>query len=323
MNELISVIIPIYKVEQYLKRCIDSVLGQTYKNLEIVLVDDGSPDGCGKICDEYAAIDNRVKVIHKKNGGLSDSRNVGIEISQGEYIAFIDSDDWIHKKYFEELYNLLKKSNSDISVCNFIRVSNENIRVDNSKQEVYEYSNIEALEQFVGEFYVQMVIACGKLYKKDLFKEIRFPVGKLHEDEFTTYKVIFNAKKVILTTAQLYYYWQRQDSIMGVGFNIKGRLDVIEAFKERGDFFKKMQLEQLSSKTYKALFFLYLTVNNQIKELDIAVYKNEFDNGFKDLKNNLRESRQNFTFKLFYELYYVVPQIMHYVYRNYMWLRNN
>ncbi|MGN7385517.1 glycosyltransferase family 2 protein [Sporosarcina sp. SAFN-015] len=321
MSELVSIIIPIYNVEDYLHRCVNSILDQTYKNLEVILVNDGSPDRCGEICEEYAKLDKRVKVLHKKNGGLSDARNAGIEIAQGEYISFVDSDDWVHKEYIEKLYQLLKTTDSDISVSNFIRTSTENTQGEISKEIIYEYSNNEALEQFLDKFYVQMVIACGKLYKRKLFEDVRFPVGRIHEDEFTTHKLIHKAKKIILTSAQLLYYWQRNDSIMGSGFNIKNRLHAIDAFRERAEFFEKVGLTDLSNKTYKELFFIYMDVNKRKNLFEDKIMKENFNRNFIDFKKKLRNINQNVKFKLFYESYFIVPKTMELIYRLYVKLR--
>lgn len=310
MGEVITIIVPIYKVEDCLHRCVVSILNQTYKRLEIILVNDGSPDGCGKICDDYAMLDERVKVIHKKNGGLSDARNTGIEIAQGEYISFVDSDDWIEDNYIEKLYQLLINTNSDISVCNFIRTSTEKVKINQSEEKKHEYSNIEALEQLYDRFGVQMVTAWGKLYKRKLFEGIRFPVGRIHEDEFTTYKLIYNAKKIALTTAQLLYYWQREDSIIGSGFNIKHRLDIIDAFNERAEFFDHIGLNDLRDRTYKVLFFIYKDVNKWKKMFENGYKKELFERNFKDLRKKLRESKQNYKFKAFYEMYFVAPKTM-------------
>lgn len=323
MSEIITIVVPIYKVEDYLHRCVDSILNQTYKRLEIILVNDGSPDSCGKICDEYAKLDERVIVIHKKNGGLSDARNAGIEIAQGEYISFIDSDDWIEENYIEKLYQLIINTNSDISVCNFIRTSTEKIQVENSMEEIYEYSNVEALEQLFDKFAVQMVISCGKLYKRELFKDIRFPVERIHEDEFTTYKLIYRANKIALTTAQLFYYWQREDSIMGVGFNIKHRLDVIDALKERAEFFGKIGLQNLSNKTNRGLFDIYRDVNKRIDTFEDSLCIENFNKNIIDFRKTLRKSKQAAIFKIFYELYFVSPKTMALIIGFYRRLKGN
>lgn len=314
MNKLVSVIVPVYNVEKYLSRCIDSIINQTYKNLEIILVDDGSPDRCGDICDQYAIKDSRIKVIHKKNGGLSDARNAGINLAKGDYITFIDSDDWIHPKYIETLYDLVKKHNADISVCNFIRTTSEDHNDEISLIDVIAFNKYEALEQFTDKYYVQMVIACGKLYKKDLFHNVRFPVGRIHEDEFTTYKLIYNANKIVFTTTPLYYYWQREDSIMGSGFNINHRLDALDAFIERAEFFKKIGLENESSKTYKSSFLVLMTIIRKFNELD-DFSKKEVLKRFNIIKKCLRSTKQNVVFKIFYEFYFINPKLLDFIFR--------
>ena len=313
MNELITIIIPIYKVEYYLGRCVDSVLAQTYKNMEIILVDDGSPDRCGELCDEYAKMDARIKVIHKKNGGLSDARNKGIDIAKGEYITFLDSDDWIHEKYIETLYKLLKDTHSDISVCNFIKTSNEDVQLSTA-EEVFEYSKLQALEELLGRYYVQLTTAWGKLYKRSLFENIRFPVGRIHEDEFTTYKLIYNADKVALTTAELYYYWQREDSIMGVGFNQKGFMDALDAFEQRAMFYKKVGLDDLTRKTYWSLFVLYINTVNRIHTHKLEVDKAPFAEREEKVKQIMRTTDQSTSKKIFCELYFLMPRLMYQLY---------
>jgi len=287
MKEIISVIVPIYSVEKYLSRCIESIINQTYRNIEIILVNDGSPDNCGQICDEYAKKDERIYVIHKKNGGLSDARNAGLKIAKGEYISFVDSDDWIHEKYIEKLYDLITKSNADISMCDFIKTSDDNVKVDNSNEEITEYSNIEALDLLMGgKLNVQFVVSWGKLYKRRLFENIKFPIGRIHEDEFTTYKLLYKAKKIVFTTSKLLFYWQREDSIMGTGeYNIKNRLDALDAFEERAVFFNKVGLNDLCGKAYKSLFFLLKNTKNQIDQKDMLIDNTEMMAFSKMLEN--------------------------------------
>ncbi|WP_270504839.1 glycosyltransferase family 2 protein [Eubacterium limosum] len=251
MNSLISIVIPIYKVENYIERCIKSIINQTYKFLEIILVDDGSPDDCGIICDQYAEIDSRITVIHQENKGLSGARNSGIDIAQGEFITFIDSDDWVCPDYIEILYNNLVDHSLDISICNYIDVSSYEIdQIRSNNQNVNVFTNLEALEQYFTEFSTPFVVSWGKLYKVELFENIRFPEGKIHEDEFTTYQLLFNAKKIGFINEPLYYYFQRNDSIMGNGFNIKGKNDCLEALEQRIDFYKRRKLKSLRTKTY-------------------------------------------------------------------------
>lgn len=309
MNDLISIVVPVYKVEDYLSRCIDSILKQTYPYYELILVNDGSPDKCGEICNKYAITDDRIKVIHKQNGGLSDARNAGLASSTGKYVTFIDSDDWVHEQYLEILSDLIESRDADISVCNFLRTSSEKIAPNIENITVYEYSNIDALNKLTGELYVQMVIACGKLYKLELFDKIWFPVGKVHEDEFTTYKLLYKANKVVYTIEQLLYYWQRDDSIMGVGFNIKNRLHAIEALEERAEFFDNIGQINLRDKTYRSLFGIYELVNNNKILFKDKQSKDDFSHRFYEFKSKLRNSKPSLKFKIYYELYFFSPTI--------------
>lgn len=217
-RELISVIVPIYNVEKYLKRCIDSIIEQTYTNLEIILVDDESPDNCGKICDEYAKKDKRIIVIHKKNGGLSDARNRGLQEAKGKYVGFVDSDDYISKNMYKVLYTNMKENNADISICNFSLVDDNGIEYKNKKQinnEIKLYGKMEAMENLLIEKdYTNH--AWNKLYNKKLFEDgkIQYPKGKIWEDIATTYLLFENANKVVYQNISLYYYVQRDNSIM-------------------------------------------------------------------------------------------------------------
>ena len=322
---LISVIIPIYKVEEYIHKCIDSVISQTYTNLEIILVDDGSPDRCGEICDEYARVDNRIKVIHKENGGLSDARNVGIEFATGSYITLLDSDDWIENKYIEKLYELLKVKKADISVCNFVKTYNENISKVEDKVFIHEFSNIEALEELTGKYYLQMVVAWGKLYKKELFENIRYPLGKTHEDEFTTHKLLYKASKIVFTTEPLLYYRQRKDSIMGAGFKLRNRIHTIQALEERAVFFKNIGQNDLKDKTYRSLFGIYRSINENIDKFENEESKKEYLNNYNRYRLKLRQSKQSLKFRLYSEAYFFSPKlasVIETIYKKYRGTKN-
>jgi len=214
MDELISVIIPIYKVEAYLKRCVDSVLNQTYKNLEIILVDDGSPDNCPMICDDLAKLDNRIKVLHKENGGLSDARNAGTDISTGSYIIYIDSDDYIEPILIEELYRSLKENEADIAVSGYIRTDSKNNRDKRLDGMTYVGNALDVLYLL---FSTYSWTAWGKLFKKDIVNGIRFTKGILYEDFEFIPRVFVKASnsKATIVKKGLYYYFIRDDSIMG------------------------------------------------------------------------------------------------------------
>ncbi len=229
-NALISVIVPIYNVEAYLEQCVDSILNQTYKNLEVILVDDGSPDRCGMICDSYAAKDSRIVVVHKENGGLSDARNTGIDIAKGKYLTFVDSDDYLALDCIECLYQNLQIYDADISVISMDHPSEHDFKEDDriaiSECMGAEQAIVEMLH--AGKFPVS---ACGKLYPSESFCAIRFPQGKWYEDLFTIYKIVMKARKVAWTNQVGYFYVTRPGSIMHSGFSMKC-LHMLEALDE-------------------------------------------------------------------------------------------
>ena len=283
MEPLISIIVPIYKVEPYLKRCVDSIQNQTYRNLEIILVDDGSPDNCGKICDESAIVDSRIKVIHKPNGGLSDARNAGLDIASGDFIGFVDSDDFIHPMMFKDLHEQLEKYDADIAQCSFKKVSGDEMINPDEPSNLKVLSNMEVLDYIYTPFCVDYIVAWDKLYKKDLFKELRFPKSKIHEDEFSTYKLFYWSKKIVVSDKKYYYYFQSPNSIIRSNFSIK-KLDYAEAMEERIQFFKEnklISLYDLALKKY-ALWLLnfyyrnYKSINNlpEVKQLLLSKYSN-------------------------------------------------
>lgn len=214
-DNLISVIVPIYNTEKYLCKCVDSIINQTYTNLEIILVNDGSSDNCGKICDEYAKKDNRIKVIHKLNGGLSDARNVGIKKAKGKYISFVDSDDYINKNMIDVLFNLQLSNKSDISIISYKVVYDNNI-VDENFKKISEPIILNKYQALLYLFYDNKIgnYAWNKLYKKELFNNMEFPKGKKMEDLGTTYKLFELCEKIVYSDTELYYYLQRNNSIL-------------------------------------------------------------------------------------------------------------
>lgn len=218
MEPLISVVVPIYKVEQYLSRCIDSIVQQTYKNLQIILVDDGSPDRCGEICDEYEKRDTRIEVVHKTNGGLSDARNVGIEMSKGEYITFVDSDDWILSNFYQRCYETIKKYKADMVACPLCSFYEGETGVKHKMPgDDLVFDDAMAMESM---FYSDGIPWCApaKLYKKELLGEIRFPKGLLMEDKATTYKLFSKCKRIVFSRIEGYMYLIRPESIMHSAF---------------------------------------------------------------------------------------------------------
>ena len=262
---LISIIIPVYKVEKYLEKCIQSVINQTYENLQIILVDDGSPDNCGKICDEYAKKDHRIEVIHKSNGGLSDARNKGLEIAKGEYIGFVDSDDYIEADMYEVLYNLLKQYNADVSICNFYTVSQGKISIKNADNGINEYNRIEILKEILLDKNIQSY-AWNKLYKKELFDEIKYPIGKKYEDIGTTFYLLEKCNKVVVTGKSEYYYINRQDSIVN-NVTESTITDYIELIIQRYDYIEE-NIKELSSYNKDYLKRILKTAEKDIKSLN-------------------------------------------------------
>lgn len=263
-EELISVIIPVYNVEKYLEQCLKSVIKQTYKNIEIILVDDGSTDDSGKICDEYAQKDSRIVIIHKKNGGLSDARNVGIDNAKGQYITFIDSDDDVIKEYVEYLYKLLKIEKTKMAIASYTVVSkSRKINMGELYQEKL-LSTEECLERMLCEEGIS-VSAWAKLYDKELFKDVKFPVGKLNEDNGTTYKLILQCEKIAYGNKSIYNYYKRENSIMTSKFNLK-KLDLIELTDEMCDEIDKRYPELKESTDKKRITSRFSVLRQMLVE---------------------------------------------------------
>ena len=215
---LISIIVPVYKVEKYLEKCVKSILNQTFADFELILVDDGSPDQCGKMCDEYAKMDDRVKVIHKENGGLSDARNAGINLASGKYISFVDSDDYISNDMYELLYDLITTYDADISICDYHRISEEDwcqrIISETHENEIHCFNQETALKELLLERKIDNH-AWGKLYKRQLFENVQFPKGINYEDIGTTYLLFSKSNKIVYSNLKKYYYLIRKGNITG------------------------------------------------------------------------------------------------------------
>lgn len=225
-NNLISIVVPIYNVEKYIPECVDSIIAQTYENIEIILVNDGSTDNSGSVCEEYAKKDARIKVIHKKNGGLSDARNAGIKIAKGEYIGFVDSDDWIETDMYEKLIKACLENNADISICGLFRdYVDKSIKCPSPNNKVYSSEN--ALKALIeGEELHDH--AWSKLYKRSFFDDVEYPKGKLYEDVRTTYKLFLKSDVVVSIEDCLYHYRQRSGSIVRGSFN-RNSLQLLDA----------------------------------------------------------------------------------------------
>lgn len=259
--ELISVIVPVYNVEKYLKKCIDSLLQQTYQNLQIILVDDGSTDSSGIIADAYEQEHERIEVHHKKNGGLSDARNCGLKYAKGKYVCFLDSDDWVTTDMIETLYRNIKENDADVSEAQYIRVEDENQKPIQNEEKVYVFDNIQASIN-LRNYQLNQIVAWNKMYKKECFENIKFPFGKIHEDEFTTYKVLYACKKIVVSTKVLFFYRNTPNSIMNKKFSRK-RLHVIEAYDEAIAFYEERKEKELKKLTIICYLYILLKIKEE------------------------------------------------------------
>ena len=298
----ISVIVPVYKVEEYLSKCVDSILCQSFQEFNLILVDDGSPDGCPAICDNYAKQDKRITVIHKQNGGLSDARNAGIdwamEYSCSTWLAFVDSDDYLHVDYLKTLYDAAVTESADLAICDFCRVNDEeNIIDENSGFFNLSTSDKDVLFSCLDKNW-RIVPAWNKLYAKSLFEHFRFAFKKIHEDEFAIYLVLWNCKKAVLLNRQLYYYRCRQNSIMAKE-SPSSRMDGLEAALNQYEFCLDHNLPPRHSVV--GVDFL-----NSVMELRHDLTKQELER-YRDLKRRYAKLyfgvKRNHTLKRFLQYY--------------------
>ena len=289
MNDLISVVVPVYNVKDYLERCLNSLINQTYKNLEIILIDDGSTDGSYKICQRFAKIDKRIKLFKQENGGLSKARNKGISKATGKYIGFVDSDDVISVRMYENLYEAIAKTNSEIGFCDYVCFTNDVVFDEEFSFE--EMNRVAALKNLMIDKNITSH-AVDKLYLKSLFDDIRYPLGKKFEDIDTTYKLIMKAENIVYVPHALYGYYQRSNSITGV-YSKETTKDFIQAINNR---YKSLY-------NYNSGLNVYLNMNkvNSVLRyfLDISMFKKREvlkDKYFKEiLYRELKEAKELFT----------------------------
>lgn len=306
----ISVIVPIYKVEQYLRPCVDSILAQTFTDFELILVDDGSPDNCGAICDEYIAKDSRVHVIHRQNGGLSAARNAGIDLalSQGDtqWITFVDSDDLIASSYLEHMLTIVQDHQADIGVCQMIEFSQGNVPefCFDTDAEIECLSGRDAAIAQYAEHGSISVSACVKLYRKELFSKLRFPVGRIHEDQAVTPIVLYNAATVAVTNQRLYGYRLREESIMHARFSAKRYDDIfsvdqcIAYYRSNND----AELVSLAERRRGELISIYslLARKEKVYQEVPKEYRISERKALKWLRNNLSDDKYTFQLAKFH-----------------------
>lgn len=275
MNPLVSVIIPVYQVEKYIHRCMDSILGQTYDNIEIILVDDGSPDNCPIICDQYAKADERVKVIHKTNGGLSDARNEGLKHISGKYVFFVDSDDFIDRNAIKYMVDLAENHCADIVQCDRELGTGDSFSADafQNKDQINIYNNITIFESPQNQ-----VTIWAKLYLSSLWSDILMPVGKLNEDDYTTWKLYYKAPKIVVSRRKLYYNYINPSGICSTLKKAPNITFPIEAYHERIAFFDKINEKHLSDLSkWRFMKYILLSYRNQrLSTEQRSVLRNEF-----------------------------------------------
>lgn len=262
MEQLVSIVIPVYNVEHYVERCLKSVMAQTYERIEIIVVDDGSTDSSGEICDKIAKHDTRITVYHKENGGLSDARNYGVEKATGEYITFIDSDDYVSADFIEYLYKMILESKAEVACCPLKRVCTDITIYDknNKMPKTRVLSGYEATRELLGSLYTILVTACGKLYKSELVKKHSFPVGRKHEDEATTAKYYYEAERVVIGNRKLYAYYQNHESITHT-IGKKKNVDAIWSMSHRARFLEEKKEVELAQKAWEKVL-VYLIIDS-------------------------------------------------------------
>ncbi|EOE6412148.1 glycosyltransferase family 2 protein [Enterococcus hirae] len=256
----ISIIVPVYKVEKYLKKCVDSILAQTFSDFELILVDDGSPDNSGRICDDYAKKDARVRVVHKQNGGLSSARNAGIEVAKGKYLGFVDSDDYIAEDMYELLYKAIIKEEADLSICGIYDVYEGKDPI--IKPTIKKTVTAEEALLLILQGNIISVHAVNKLYKRELFSTIRYPEGKYHEDSFIIVDLLNQCHKVAIDSEQKYYYYHRLGSINTENFSEK-QFEFIEAW-ENNEIKLKDRSQEIKKAAHQRVCFANFLVLDKI-----------------------------------------------------------
>ena len=300
MDPLISIIVPIYNVEKYLEKCVNSIVSQSYKNLEIILVDDGSQDKCPELCDNFAKTDSRIKVIHKSNGGLSSARNVGIKFASGDYIALVDSDDYIDSNMYQDMLRLLIENNADLCICNYEYVDDKDCLypitfsspiIDEilNKEEIY-----KKLNQPVSWYYITSV---NKLYKKDVIIGDVFPIGRLHEDEFSIHHIFGRCEKIVCTEKKYYYYVQRTGSIMSQR-NILSKIDKADALLDRYLYYYTNSIIG-AEKWFKSAYGILLSILKTHEKVNSS-YKIRLNRLFRKVFTMLIKQADLRAFKLFF-----------------------
>lgn len=316
MSSLVSVIVPVYKVEPYLDQCIRSLANQSHHDIEIILIDDGSPDLSGAICDHWSEKDSRIKVIHKPNGGVSDARNVGVGAATGHYLTFVDSDDWVHPLYIERLLDLLLRADAHLSLCNYSRTTPSGVLIEPEPSEEAQHPTQLTGTTALGEYLEYRIsnTLWAKLYRRELFEGITFPVGHVHEDMYTTYKLLHRAPLVTRTGDRLYYYRSRPDSIIGAGFTPDHARDYIAAREAEAEYYDSHGLLEYRDIANERLYGKY---ERLIDALDAERPDDWADimAGFGKLRTDLRKGSHSLRFRMRTEAYFTSPRLFRFLRR--------
>lgn len=309
MSPLISVIVPVYNVEDYLDRCVESIVNQTYKNLEIILVDDGSTDSSGKKCDAWKAKDSRILVIHKENGGQAEARNFGLDLSTGDYIGFVDSDDYIDVSMFYVLINIILDNNCETVECSMMRFSNqEDECFIKGTNQVVVFNHEEAIEDFVLERHLQCTVP-NMLVKSNIAKNIKFDVGKINEDILWPYRVYVRSDKVIYIDSTLYFYYQRHDSTMNSTYSEK-RFDGLDALETRAELIKEEypNLYGIALRNYVgSCMYQYQYLCRQQRTEKYIIYKKTLHKRFCDVDKAAVSQGLSLKYKMWYTMFRLFP----------------
>lgn len=281
MKPEISIIVPVYNVESYLVRCIDSILNQSFRNFELILVNDGSTDDSLNICKKYLNIDKRIKLISQANKGLSAARNTGLKYASGDYICFVDSDDFVEKDYLLLLLKSIEKYNSDISMCEYYLTNDKgkqySVEKFNEPQNIITLSGKEVFSYFYKDNYVPNVVAWNKIYKKRLFDSVKYDEGYYYEDELIALPLFYEVRKVSLVRTPLYNYVQRQNSIIHTPLTLKKAKDRIVMYKKRVEFFKKNKDKKMyRSAVQQYKDWIIIVKKSQVNGIDNSELQSEY-----------------------------------------------
>lgn len=308
MSEKISIIVPIYNVQRYLKECIESLIKQTYENIEIILVNDGSTDNSGKICDHYALRDNRIKVVHQKNGGVSCARNTGLRYSTGDYIGFVDPDDWIDEKMYERMLEVLKINNSSISMCSYIYEDGDS-ELNELKPDLVE-QNLSS-DDLISKLFVTnsfyYTILCNKLYRADLWNGIKFPEGYVHEDEAVIHIIYDRCDQMSTISNEYYHYRMVNTSITHTNNQIR-RIDYANALSLRLNYFYRKKRFDYCEKMLDEILYLILNgfITKQLDQASLQKIRKIIKSNFSKI---IKEKKYSIKFKTSILIYYVSPHL--------------